>query len=174
MSNVVCFEYQVRSIPLRFIIYQPRCLSVPPPPSLAGRGICYRTTVTHWSVELLARGSFASRRRRFVTRMGCAGSKEPKAPELHSNSNSGISVDGISVAEKPGGGSLQRKKSTTVGARPLTPDAATHGATRASPRTPVAAARAARPSRALPAPSHHNGTIPQRWRVGRPGSGAWA
>ena len=69
--------------------------------------------------------------------MGCAGSKEPKEPELNSNRDEATSLDGINVAEKPGV-SLQRKKSSQVGRTSLTPNAATHGASRASPRTPVA------------------------------------
>ena len=114
-----------------------------------------------------------------TTRMGCAGSKEPKEPELNSNRDEATSLDGINVAEKPGV-SLQRKKSSQVGR--TSPDAERCHARRltsVAPLWPCGPARAARPSRALPAPSLLIASLPapsgtKRCRVGRPVSGAWA
>ena len=113
-----------------------------------------------------------------TTRMGCAGSKEPKEPELNSNRDEATSLDGINVAEKPGV-SLQRKKSSQVGR--TSPDAERCHARRltsVAPLWPCGPARAARPSRALPAPSLLIASLPapsgtKRCRVGRPVSGAW-
>ena len=113
-----------------------------------------------------------------TTRMGCAGSKEPKEPELNSNRDEATSLDGINVAEKPGV-SLQRKKSSQVGR--TSPDAERCHARRLTSVAPhpCGPARAARPSRALPAPSLLIASLPapsgtKRCRVGRPVSGAWA
>ena len=107
--------------------------------------------------------------------MGCAGSKEPKEPELNGNI---ASLDSINLAEKPGG-SLQRKKSSQVGraSRRLTlPRTAPHEH-RPAPLKPLHTPHDfVRSACTFPSDSIPTGIIPKRCRFGRSigRSGAWA